>query len=437
MPAVWTVPEHTGTGRVPAHAITHRDRVDLNGRWDFQLLPTPMSTLGESWSSITVPGAWTMQGFDDLPIYTNVRMPFAELPPQVPAQNPTGVHRRAFTVPESWAGRRVVLHVGAAESLLLVRVNGREIGTSTDSHLAAEFDITHALRPGGNELVLTVVKWSAASYLEDQDQWWHGGITRDVYLYATGPTYLGDLTAVADYDSETGHGALDLTVHVAGQPRAELTVRARIRDVTATGPVPERRARELPAGDDIPPELEGLDPFGLHYAALAGQPMPEQLRPVADALRARMFPAPAGRVTLRMDLPAITPWTAETPALHELVIELLDADDTVLETVTERIGFRRVEIRDGDLLVNGRRIWIAGVNRHDFHPRTGRTLTRADLERELALLKRHNVNAIRTAHYPNQPEFLELTDEYGFYVFDEADIECHDFASTLCDDPGT
>lgn len=435
MKAVWSVPEHTGSGRVPAHAVPHDDRLDLNGRWAFQLLNAPDAAPGDVWSEITVPGAWTMQGFGDRPVYTNVTMPFDGVPPHVPTANPTGVYARTFTVPQRWAGRRVVLSVGAAESLLLVRVNDQEIGTSTDSHLAAEFDITDALSDGDNELVLNVVRWSAASYLEDQDQWWHAGLTRDVHLYATAMTYIEDLTVVADYDSDSAAGTLDLTTRVGGDLRPGMTVHTYVAGATAEAEVPVRRGRELPGGSAIPPELDGIDLFGLHSATTAGQPLPPQVAPFAEALRARLFPGPAGVATLRLRLPGIAPWTAETPALHELIVELRDADGTLIERVSRRIGFRRVEIRDGDLLVNGRRVWIQGVNRHDFHPRTGRTLTRADLERELALLKRHNVNAIRTAHYPNQPEFLELTDEYGFYVFDEADIECHDFAASLCDDP--
>ncbi|MBU3062531.1 hypothetical protein KO481_29425 [Nocardia sp. NEAU-G5] len=430
----WLIPEHVGTGRLRAHAVDHDDRLNLNGRWDFQLLPTPESPIGAEWTTLTVPGAWTMQGIGDTPIYTNVTMPFDGPPPRVPPANPTGVYRRSFELPAQWASHRVVLNVGAAESTLLVSVNGHRIGTSSGSRLAAEFDLTGALRPGPNELILTVVKWSAASYLEDQDQWWHGGITRDVYLYATGDTYIADLTAVADYDADTAGGSLELTVQVDGRLDPGHRIEVRVAGTTVGAEVPVRQARELPSAAGLPPELDDVDLFGLHSATIAGQPMAPGLRPLADALLARLFPGPAGLVTVRAELPDVRPWTAETPVRYEVVVNLRGPDDTIIETVTQRVGFRRVAISDGNLLVNGQRIWIHGVNRHEFHPRTGRTLTRADLERELAVLKRHNINAIRTAHYPPQPEFLDLTDEYGFYVFDEADIECHDYAATLCGD---
>jgi len=195
-PPPWESPELTGVGRVPMHSVPHADRVDLDGRWRFQLLPAPDAEPSSAWGEIEVPGCWTMQGWGDIPRYTNVVMPFAGLPPHVPDANPTGLYEREVEVPVRWAGRRIVLHVGAAESVLVARVNGREVGISKDSHLAAEFDITEAVAVGRNTISLTVVKWSDASYVEDQDQWWHGGITRSVFLYATDHVHLGDVRAI-------------------------------------------------------------------------------------------------------------------------------------------------------------------------------------------------------------------------------------------------
>ncbi len=175
------------------HSVEHLDRLPLDGRWRFQLLRTPDAPAGTDWSEADVPGLWTMAGTWDLPHYTNVQMPFAGRPPAIPEVNPTGVYERDFEIPAAWAGRRIVLHVGAAESVLIVSLNGEEIGTGKDSHLASEFDLTDRLRPGGNTLTLRVVKWSDATFVEDQDQWWHGGITRPVYLYATRDVYLADV----------------------------------------------------------------------------------------------------------------------------------------------------------------------------------------------------------------------------------------------------
>lgn len=175
----------------------------MDGDWRFQLLPTPDAPVGGAWSTSRVPGVWTLQGTDDLPQYTNVRMPFPDFPPHSPAANPTGVYEREVDVPADWAGRRIVLQVGAAESVLLVHVDGRPVGISKDSHLAAEFDLTGLVRAGQRTTVrLTVVKWSDASHIEDQDQWWHGGITRSVLLYTTDPLYLADVTVRAAFSGE-------------------------------------------------------------------------------------------------------------------------------------------------------------------------------------------------------------------------------------------
>ncbi|MFL5681281.1 MAG: sugar-binding domain-containing protein, partial [Chloroflexota bacterium] len=215
MPGPWLTPELTSLNRLPMHAVPHSQRVDLDGRWKFQLLRSPDAEPGRDWAEVDVPGCWTMQGFDDRPQYTNVQMPFPNLPPSIPDDNPTGIYERTFTVPAEWKGRRIALHVGAAESVLIVTVNGEEIGVSKDSHLAAEFDVTAALKPGPNTLTLRVVKWSDASYVEDQDQWWHGGITRSVFVYSTRPIHLGDIRAIGGLTADLATGTLDVRAEVA------------------------------------------------------------------------------------------------------------------------------------------------------------------------------------------------------------------------------
>jgi beta-galactosidase len=199
MTAVWRTPEITGLGRLPMHSVPHGDRLSLDGRWRFQLLRDPEETPGATWGDADVPG----------------------LPPAQPAPNPTGVYEREFELPAAWAGRRVVLHVGAAESVLIVHLNGAQVGVGKDSHLASEFDVTALLRPGANTLRLTVVKWSDATYIEDQDQWWHGGISRSVFLYATGSVHLADVRANAGLADDLATGRLEVVgvVGVCGQPR--------------------------------------------------------------------------------------------------------------------------------------------------------------------------------------------------------------------------
>ncbi|MEV6105073.1 glycoside hydrolase family 2 TIM barrel-domain containing protein [Streptomyces sp. NPDC051940] len=399
MPArPWESPELTSWRRLPMHAVRREDtaRLPLDGDWRFQLKPAPDAPLSEDWGTAAVPGCWTMQGTDDLPHYTNVQMPWPEFPPASPAENPTGVYEREVAVPADWAGRRVVLHVGAFESVLLAEVDGRPVGMGKDSHLASEFDITDAVRPGEQStLRLTVVKWSDASHIEDQDQWWHGGITRSVYLRATDPLHLDDVRITAPAD---------------GELLAE--VRVRVADDGA-----------LPEGWYVTGELEGVGELGQdeEFAAECAE-----YGRVSDFL---------GEARLRATVSDVRTWTAETPHLYGFTVRLHRADGSVADTSYQRIGFRDVAIRGRDLLVNGERVYIRGVNRHDFHPLTGRVLSYDDLRADLVAMKRFGFNAVRTSHYPNDPALLDLTDELGLYVVDEADIESHDHAHEIADDP--
>ncbi|MFJ9153204.1 glycoside hydrolase family 2 TIM barrel-domain containing protein [Streptomyces sp. NPDC102270] len=391
----WEAPEVTSWGRLPMNAVDRRSgALPLDGDWRFRLLPTPDAPVGGAWSSAHVPGVWTMQGTDDLPQYLNVRMPFPEFPPHSPAANPTGVYERELDVPAEWAGRRIVLQVGAAESVLLVHVDGRPVGVSKDSHLAAEFDLTGLVAPGSpSTLRLTVVKWSDSSHVEDQDQWWHGGITRSVLLYATDPLHLADVTVRASH---------------AG----ELRVDCRVRDTGGA----------LPEGWYVSGELDGLP---LAQDAEFDRFNREDDR-VSDFL---------GEARLAATVPDVRTWNAEQPELYDLAVRLHRADGTVADTARHRIGFRDVEIAGRDLLVNGERVFIRGINRHDFHPLTGRTVSYDDMRADLITLKRFGFNAIRTSHYPNDPALYDLADELGFYVVDEADIESHDHAHEIADDP--
>lgn len=391
----WEAPEVTSWGRLPMNAVDRRSGVlPLDGDWRFQLLSAPDAPVGGAWSTAQVPGAWTLQGTSDLPQYTNVAMPFTEFPPHSPATNPTGVYEREVDVPADWAGRRIVLQVGAAESVLLVHVDGRPAGISKDSHLAAEFDLTALVRPGARATVrLTVVKWSDASHLEDQDQWWHGGITRSVLLYATDPLHLADVTVRAAYSGE-------------------LRVDCRVRDAGGA----------LPEGWYLTGDLDG-------------QPLAQDAefdRANAEDERVSDF---LGEARLLATVSDVRTWNAETPELYDLTVRLHRCDGTVADTSRHRIGFRDVEVVGRDLLVNGERVFVRGVNRHDFHPLTGRTVSYEDMRADLVLLKRFGFNAVRTAHYPNDPALYDLADELGLYVVDEADIESHDHAHEIADDP--
>ncbi len=439
-------PDDTGfhaVGRLPMHALRRTPDIDLDGEWEFQLLESLEQVPGDEWRTVIVPELWTMRENADRPHYTNVPMPFDESPPQIPARNPTGVYRRSFDLPDT-GDRRVVLHIGAAEGLLRVFVNDRPIGTSTDSHLAAEFDITDACMPGPNTVTLAVSKWSAVSYLEDQDHWWQSGISRSVFVYSVPPQHLADLSVRADYDPETGYGALGVEIVTAGLDHlgdSEWTVEVRALDRTVALPVaPRCAAPALPLPDDDrsvrPQSRIPADFMDLLSIRAAGAPVPERLAPYASRFGRSLLPSRlAGTAGLEWRDLEVQPWSAEEPRLYDLTVRLVRPDGTVADETRTRIGFRRVHIEGRDLLVNGRRILVQGVNRHDTHPVTGRVLSRRDMLAELAVLKRCNVNAIRTSHYPNDPEFLDLCDQIGFYLVDEADIEGHAFAGTLCDDP--
>ena len=423
----WEAPELTSLGRLPMRSpLASYDSTDdarrggapssqvrLDGRWRFRLLANPAQIPADvadpglddsGWDEVDVPGLWTMQGSGDLPRYTNVQMPFDGPPPKVPVDdNPTGCYRTRFVLPPEWSGRRVVLQLGAAESALAVLVNGHLVGISKDSRLAAEFDITGVLdASGSNLLACIVVKWSDASWIEDQDQWWHGGLPRSVLLRSAPRVHVADVKAIAGLADDLRTGTLDLRVEVAAGAGDEVvpggwTVRGRLE--TLAGEV-------VATASPLEGPVATVAPFG--------------------------FTGHVMRV--RTQVSGIDPWSAESPVRYRLLLELVDPDGAVAEVVTERIGFRRVEAGGRELRINGAPVLIRGVNRHDFHPDTGRVVREEDLRADLVLMKRFGFNAVRTSHYPNDPRFLDLCDEYGLYVIDEANIETHATMFTLCHD---
>jgi beta-galactosidase len=429
----WAEPQLTALRRLPMHSVPHRDRLELDGTWRFQLLRRPDAEPSGDWAEIQVPSLWTMGGFDDKPQYTNVQMPFDGLPPEIPEDNPTGVYERTFELPGKWAGRRVVLHVGAAESVLIVSLNGQQVGVSKDSHLAAEFDLTDQVRDGENTLTLRVVKWSDASYVEDQDQWWHGGISRSVVLYATGRVYLADVKAIAGLDAELRDGTLELEVAVgfaaAVDRVAGWTVEARVEGVEPPLRGEARVTRPDLGANATPDDLR------LMTRRATGDEMSREDAESWPRVYDRLAPPPNGLVALQAKVPAVEPWSAENPRLYQVTVHLLAPSGDIADEASYRLGFRRVEINGLDLLINGARVFIRGVNRHDFDRETGRVVSVESMRADLVQMKQFGFNAVRTSHYPNDPAFLDLTDELGVYVVDEADIESHAFYRPLCDDP--
>ena len=417
-------PELTQVNRLPARAtftaypdvesartLAREDSpwfLSLDGEWQAHLAHTPAEAFqfvrrpagAQRWQPIRVPGHWQLQGFWDRPHYTNIEMPFDLEPPHVPEENPTCVYRRVLRVPAAWEGQRVVLHFGGADNTLLVYLDGRFVGLSKDSRCPAEYDLTALVRPGTeHELTAVVIKWSGTSWIEDQDHWWLSGLHREVFLYATRPVHLADIQARAGLADDLATGTLDVRVAL-GFPRLA---------------VPGCRV-----------EAQLFDPAG---QPVLGQPLTADI----DASRAsyQRWPGPAAWLTAT--LPAVQAWNAETPHLYTLVVTLTSSHGT--ESTRVRVGFRRVEVRDRNLLINGRRVLIKGVNRHDHDDEGGKAVPREHMLQDVLTMKRFNVNAVRTSHYPNDPHFLDLCDEHGLYVIDEANIEAHATHNLTCRDP--
>ena len=419
--------------------IEHFEQISLDGTWRFQLLHKPTEKLGKRWATIPVPGLWTMQEtsdvFFDKPIYTNTQMPFAEQPPFVPEENPHGVYERDFDLPKSWAGKRVVLQLGGYESVALIYINGIEVGLTKDSRLAAEFDVTNFVRSGNNVVRIDVTKWSDATFIEDQDQWWHGGITRSVKLYATNKVFIECFKTVTGLEKNGTTGILSIEADLNSLdnlPTDGYTLRASITElpkVKSANLSKTVRNFSSPKWTERDADLKKRSDDYFHGKYWHGN-LP------ADAKAAIMEnePWPHGKVVLETRIPKVNPWSAEAPHLYTLHIELLDPSGAVIEVSQQRIGFRSIEIKGQDFLVNGQPIIFYGINRHDFNRFTGRALTRDDMRQDLLELKRWNFNAVRTSHYPNDAAFLDLCDELGFYVIGEANIESHAFISSICND---
>jgi beta-galactosidase len=355
----------------------------LDGPWKFAWAASPAGRIEgfhrpdfdvSEWADIPVPSNWERHGYGK-PKYVNVDYVFPADEPRVPLEdNPVGSYRREFTIPDHWQGRRIFLRFGAANSGLYVWVNGERVGYSEDSKLPAEFDITEQVRPGRNVVAAEVYQWTSGSYLEDQDFWSVSGLERSVELFAQPREHIRDFFARAGLDEASGDGVLHLDIQVAGDPRGHV-VGYRLLD-----------------GDSV----------------IAAESAPG---------------GSAAKFSVR--LPGIEPWSAETPRLYGLLIELQDAAGSTLAAVYEEIGFRRVEVLGGRLHVNGRAVTLRGVNRHEHHPVTGRVLDLETMEKDIALLKQLNFNAVRTSHYPNDPRWYDLADRHGLYLVDEANIESH------------
>jgi beta-galactosidase/beta-glucuronidase len=364
----------------------------LNGQWSFRLLPNPQSApldfagpeyCDADWDRIPVPSNWGMLGYG-LPNYTNVNYPFPYDPPHVPDDNPVGCYRKRFRLPLSWEGRKVVIHFAGVSSCFELYLNGFFVGLSKGSHLPAEFDLTRFVRQGENLLAVKVYQWCDGSYLEDQDFWRLHGIFRDVCLLAFGPVFVRDCWTEALLTDHSGQGSLRVHLEVAN------------------------------TGEDA--EVEIL----LHLQPADGSPLSEQFK-----IPLQLAAGSTHIIDETWLIDRIIAWNPEAPALYHLLVELAVKGADTADWYPFRIGFRTVERRGTQVLVNGRPIKLRGVNRHDTQYRLGHVTPLQDLLRDVKLMKQHNINTVRTSHYPNDPRWLDLCDIFGLFVIDEADLETH------------
>ncbi len=370
------------------------NQLSLNGEWKFKLFDQPETVESDyvsasfddsQWDKIVVPSNWQLQGYDK-PIYTNVKYPFADTPPIVPSENPTGLYRLEFDVPEHFDNKRQTLTFDGVNSAFHLWCNGVWVGYSQDSRLAAEFDLSDFLTSGKNQIAVMVMRWSDGSYLEDQDMWWLSGIFRDVTLMAKPKVAIQDVEVKTNLDACYRDAFLEVTTFVNQKTDANRV--------------------EIELFD-----ADGQSVFG-KKSAQCGQRFVDEKGPWLDRAEHKVFIENPHK------------WSAEDPYLYRVVVTLFNGDEQ-LDCEAYNVGFRSVEITDGLLKVNGKAILVRGANRHEHHPELGHTMTREGMIEDIKLLKQNNFNSVRTAHYPNHPMWYELCDEYGLYLVDEANIETH------------
>jgi beta-galactosidase len=357
----------------------------LNGNWRFNLATKPadrpyyffkLDYDDSDWNEITVPSNWELEGYD-IPIYTNVKYPHEKTPPKIQEHyNPVGSYRRYLKIEDLAPEKRYILHFGAVSSAMKLYVNGEYAGYSEGSKTPAEFDISNYLVEGENLIAVEVFRWSDASYIEDQDFWRLSGMTRDVYLLTRNKIHFRDFKAEAILVNAYKDGVLKVDVALNDKTSENYVLEALLLDKT--------------------------------NAVIYQHKSPIQYSSAFQA-----------------NIDAITPWSGETPELYQLILRLRDVDGNLIESVGAQLGFRTIEVIDGQLSVNGKAIYVKGVNLHEHHDKTGHYVDKATMEKDIATMKQFNINAIRTSHYPQPDYFYKLCNEYGMYVVDEANVETH------------
>ena len=365
----------------------------LNGTWKFVYAPSIAESIKDfyctdlsdnDWDTITVPSNWEIQGFGE-PIIRNIQYVFSPNPPYIDVDNPVGTYRRTFTVPQNWQGREVLLHFGSISGYARIYVNGQQVGMTKASKTPAEFNVTNYLKKGENLLAVQVYRWHDGSYMEDQDFWRLSGIERDVFLTAYPQTTIWDFFLHAGLDDTYRHGQFRATVDLRS-----FNANATLQKGTLT--------------------LELKDAGG---------------KTVLSAQKAYCISDISTTLTFEGTVRNVRKWSAEHPSLYDCILTLRANDDKQQTVVAHKVGFRRIEIKNTRLLVNGVPTYIKGVNRHEFSSVSGRVVSREELVKDLVTMKQNNINAIRTCHYPDAVGIYELCDEYGIYMIAECNMESH------------
>lgn len=371
--------------------------LSLNGDWDFLWSPTPDQRPKDfynldfdikNWNKITVPSNWELQGYG-IPIYTNIKYPFPKNPPYIDhSDNPVGSYRKCFNLPDDWTKKQVFIHFEAGTSAMYVWVNGQKVGYTQNSKSPAEFNITPYLKEGKNLIAAEVYRWSDGSYIEDQDFWRLSGIDRDVYLYCTSDIRINDFFVKPDLDETYTNGSLDVDISFKSYTKNQS---AKI-------------------------EMNLYD----------GQQ--KLIKTIESDIKIK---TDNNTQTLSANIEAPHLWSNETPYLYSLVLSLKNKENKTIEVVSSKIGFRKVELKNSQLLVNGNPIVVHGVNIHEHNAYTGHYQDEETMLKDIKTMKELNINAVRCSHYPNNIRWLKLCDQYGLFVVDEANIETHDMGAAL------
>ncbi len=369
----------------------------LNGNWKFNWVPKPADRPIDfyrpeydvsNWDEIPVPGNWQMYGYG-IPIYVNVKYPFVIVnPPFIPHDNnPVGSYRRKFIVPSNWKDREIFIHFNGVKSAFYIWVNGKKVGYSQGSMTPAEFNLTSYLKKGENVLAVEVYRWSDGSYLEDQDMWRLSGIFREVYLFSTPKVHIRDFFIKTELDKNYIDAQLKVDMELKNYSYKE------VKNFSVDALLLNDKNKQVV--------------YKIHKSNISIDKN--------------------GKTNIELNRLITNPkkWTAETPNLYQMILLLKDSNGKIIETTESKMGFKKVEIKNGEFLINGKHVYLKGTNRHEMHPRYGQYIPRETMIKDIKLMKQFNINTVRTSHYPDDPYWYKLCDEYGIYIVDETNLESH------------